>query len=241
VTNSPFFWPVLLVFVAAALATALLLFWDQPTELAARPPDQTPVTTSRKTPPGEGFGATDTFSSGSGLLREAGARTTDELSPEFEEPEQPWEKAINQLLDSDEDNDKVASALAVLVPTLPLEGQVEAVQHMVNLLDDEQYELARNMVMNPGLHPDLREVLFSDILDRPNTVKLPALLALLGSPGHPLRTEAHTNLQAVIGQDLGESPMLWSQPVQAFLEREAAEEAEAEAELAEPPAPEEAR
>jgi hypothetical protein len=241
VTNSPFFWPVLLVFVAVALATALLLFWDQPTELAARPPDQTPVTASRKTLSGDGFGATDAFSPGSGLLGGSGTPVTDDLSPEFEEPGQPWEMAINQFLDSDEDNDKVAASLAALAPTLPLEGQVEAIQHMVNLLDDEQYALAQNMVMNPGLHPDVREVLFSDVLDRPNAVKLPVLLALLSSPGHPLRTEAHTNLQAVIGQDLGQSPMLWSQPVQAFLEREAAEEAEAEAELEESQAPDEAR
>jgi hypothetical protein len=241
-TKTPFFWPILLVFAALALAAALLVFWAQPAEEAAAPQETAgAVTSTRKALPDEGFGATDAFSPGGSMLGGSGTPVTDDLSPEFEEPEQPWEKAINQLLDSDEENDKVAASLAALAPTLPLEGQVEAIQHMVNLLDDEQYALAQNMVMNPGLHPDVREVLFSDVLDRPNAVKLPLLLALLSSPGHPLRIEAHTNLQAAIGQDLGESPMLWSQPVQAFLEREAAEEAEAEAELEESQAPEEAR
>ena len=155
---------------------------------------------------------------------------TAQVNPPAEEevPQQPWEIAINNLLDSDDENDKVAAALAALVPSLPLEGQVEAVQHMVNLLDDERYELARNMLLNPALHPSLREVVFADALDRPNTVKLPVLLALLGSPGHPLRPEAHSNLQVLIGSDLGDNPAVWAGPVAEFLAREAEEDAAAE-------------
>ena len=139
--------------------------------------------------------------------------------------DQPWEKAINNLLGSDNENDQVAASLAAMVPTLPLEGQVEAVQHMVNLLDDEQYGLAQNMVLNPGLHPELSEVLFSDVIARPNRVKLPVLVMLMDSPGHPLQVEAHTSLQEVLGQDLGDAPTSWAQPVQDFLAREAAEAA----------------
>lgn len=229
-TRTPFFWPAVLVLGALLLAAVLLGFWIKPVEVPAPPPAVTAPSAS-KPRSGDGFGAADLMTSGGSISgRLSGGAAETDLAEDGGEPEQPWEKAINQLLDSDEENEKVAASLAALAPTLPLEGQVEAIQHMVNLLDDEQYALAQNMVMNPGLHPDVREVLFSDVLDRPNNVKLPVLLTLLGSPGHPLRTEAHTNLQAVIGQDLGESPMLWSQPVQAFLEREAAEEAEAEAE-----------
>ena len=144
------------------------------------------------------------------------------MEDDFEEP---WEAPINALLDSDDENDVVAARLAALAPTLPLEGQVEAIQHVVNLLDDEQYELARNMALNPGLHPDVREVVFSDVLDRPNEVKMPVLLALLGQPGHPLAGEARQNLQAYVGRDLGPNPADWAAPVQALLAREAAEEA----------------
>ena len=139
--------------------------------------------------------------------------------------DQPWEKAINNLLGSDNENDKVAASLAAMMPTLPLEGQVEAVQHMVNLLDDEQYGLAQNMVLNPGLRHELSEVLFSDVIARPNRVKLPVLVMLMDSPGHPLQVEAHTSLQEVLGRDLGDAPTSWAQPVQDFLAREAAEAA----------------
>ena len=99
-----------------------------------------------------------------------------------------------------------------------------------NLLDDEEYGLAQNMVLNPGLRPELSEVLFSDVIARPNRVKLPVLVMLMDSPGHPLRMEAHTSLQEVLGQDLGAASTSWAQPVQDFLAREAAEAAPEETE-----------
>jgi hypothetical protein len=89
------------------------------------------------------------------------------------------------------------------------------------------------MLLNPALHPSLREVVFADALDRPNTVKLPVLLALLGSPGHPLRPEAHSNLQVLIGSDLGDNPAVWAGPVGEFLAREAEEDAAVEDALSE--------
>ena len=143
---------------------------------------------------------------------------------------QPWELSINKLLDSDDENNKVAAELAAILPTLPLEGQVEAVQHMVNLTEDDKYSVASNMLLNPGTHPDLRAVIWSDVLDRPNSVKLPVLLAVMAVPGHPLLAEAHRNLREVVGSDFGMNASAWSGPVQSLLAREADEEAQAEAE-----------
>jgi len=222
--NKSFFWPAVLVALAVALAAGLLFFLVAPDVPAPPAAAQDAAPREARELPGGGFAAVDSIRPGgtaTGLSR--GLAAVDE---EPEEPEQPWEKAINQLLDSDDENDKVAAELAALAPTMPLEGQVEAVQHMVNLLEDEHYALARNMLINPSLHPDLREVIFSDVIDRPNSVKLPVLVGLLGIYGHPLRAEAHSNLQVLLGSDLGDDPAVWSAPVQAFLAKEAVEEAE---------------
>jgi hypothetical protein len=86
------------------------------------------------------------------------------------------------------------------------------------------------MLLNPATRPELREVLLADVLDRPNSVKLPVLLAVMAVPGHPSLAEAHRNLREVLGSDFGMSSAAWSGPVQTFLAREADEEAEAEAE-----------
>jgi hypothetical protein len=216
--------PVLLVLAAVALAASLFFFIGSP-ELEPAP--EPAVTPSSPQPAGRtpaGFAAFDGMPAvtGPGVRGWSGPDNDDTMEDEFEEP---WEAPINALLDSDDENDVVARKLATLAPTLPLEGQVEAIQHMVNLLDDEQYALARNMVLNPGLHPDVSEVLFSDVLDRPNDVKMPVLLALLAQPAHLLAVDARQNLQAYVGRDWGPNSADWAAPVQALLAREAAEEA----------------
>jgi len=223
--HKSFLWPAVLVGSAVVLAAGLLFLVVAPDAPAPSAPAPDAPPREARELPGGGFVAVDAIRPGGGATGlSRGLAAVDE---EPEEPEQPWEKAINRLLDSDDENVKVASSLAALAPTLPLEGQVEAAQHMVNLLDDEHYSLARDMLLNPSLHPDLREVIFSDVIDRPNSVKLPVLVSLLGIYGHPLRNEAHSNLQVLLGSDLGDDPAIWSGPIQAFLAREATEEAAA--------------
>jgi hypothetical protein len=227
----PVILPVVLVLAALALAATLFLFVGMP---ETEPAVMVASESSPAVPPGGrapgGFAAFDgNFAPPGAGLRGLGVGMDEEMTEDdFEEP---WEAPINTLLDSDDENNVVAAKLAKLAPTLPLEGQVEAIQHMVNLLDDEQYELAGNMVLNPGLHPDLREVLFSDVLDRPNDVKMPLFLALLGQPGHPLGVDARQNLQAYVGRDLGPNPVDWTTTVRTMLAREAEEEAAGEASL----------
>lgn len=188
---------------------------------------------SWRDPEAGGFAAADDLMAGAGSPSWPGSGVVAEGAIRAEEPDQellPWELSINKLLDSDDENNKVAAELALILPTLPLEGQVEAVQHMVNLTEDDKYIVASNMLLNPGTHPELREVLLADVLDRPNSVKLPVLLAVMAVPGHPSLAEAHRSLREVLGSDFGISSAAWSAPVQSFLAREADEEAKAEAE-----------
>jgi len=113
--------------------------------------------------------------------------------------------------------------MAALMPSLPIEGQIEAVQHVVNLLDDEQYPLAGRLLLDPSLHPDVREIVFADLLDRASAVRLPVLLALLGTPGHPLHNDARNHLRDTVGSDLGNNPASWNAAVQEVVAKEAAD------------------
>jgi len=227
-TGKLFFWPAILVVAAVVVAAALLtLLKSAPEEVSGSAASAPVSTTSPRAPLADrGFADAD-FGAGPGPSRPFPPGGP--LAAEDDEPVQPWEKPINDLLDSDEENDVVAAKLAALGPSLPLEGHVESIQHMVNLLDDEQYKLASDMLMSPSLHPEVREVIFSDVLDRPNEVKVPVLLALMGNFGHPLQREAREKLQLLIGRDLGDNPAGWRGPAQEFLARSAAEDAAADA------------
>jgi len=221
------FYALLLVFVAILLAGAMFYF--------IRVPDISPDLPSRRIDSSLAKPRLQTSLIGSTEFGFDQSARTDDFNKievinmdeviEDNSYEAPWESAIHSLLDSDEENDVVATKLAGLAPSLPADGQVEAVQHMVNLLDDQKYSLARNMMLNPGLRPELLEVLFSDVQDRPNEVKMPVLLAIFGQPGHPFAADAKSSLQDFVGQDFGPNPASWVQPIQESLSREALDEA----------------
>ena len=146
----------------------------------------------------------------------------------------PWQEAINSALQSNQENYQVAANLFALAPTLPLEGQVEAIQHMVNLTDDENYQNPSALLLNPATAREVADVIMADALNRPNRIKLPLLASVLSNPGHPLREDSRNTLQVILGEDYGDSPDAWSNAVQRFLAQEAQAEAQAAADMAAP-------
>jgi hypothetical protein len=136
----------------------------------------------------------------------------------------PWQGTINSILLDDAEPRVLSQRLAASLGTLPLEGQLEAAQHMVNLLADEEYSTAENIYFNPGMPEPVRRLVFEDFMNRPNTVKLPLLVRTLRDPGHPMRREAIDNLQVYIGRDEGEDWVRWDAAVRGTLERERREQ-----------------
>jgi len=174
-----------------------------------------------------GFGAPTPMQPDAGRGYSAGGIDSAEgLAEEVPAEAASWEAPINTILESAEDNDTAAMKLDALAPTLPLDGQLEAAQHMVNLLGDDNYQIALQKLVNTATPTDVMEVIYSDVLNRPNAVKLPALVNVLNVPGHPLRAEALETLQIFVGRDLGNDTQAWSAAVQEFLQKEAQEDAE---------------
>lgn len=134
--------------------------------------------------------------------------------------EETWQKTINSILLDDGDAALISERLAAVLPGMPLEGQMEAAQHMVNLLSDDRYFTAEAVYFNSAMADPVRRLVFEDFMNRPNTVKLPLLVRTVRETGHPFRTEALDNLQVYIGQDEGEDWTRWDAVVRKTLERE---------------------
>ena len=232
--------PVGLVLAALAVALVMLFVVGAPEGAPPAAHEGGPLSgeSARSTAPlpdAGGFGSSERSSSRK--VPPAGVEAAEEataleagLDESMDAPMQPWEAAINGILESDEENAQVAAKLQALVPTLPPDAQVEAVQHMVNLTDDESYQNAAAMLLNPATSPEVAEVIYSDVLNRPNTVKLPLMVSVLRTPGHRLRGETLSTLQIFIGEDLGDNPEAWNVAVQNYLVLEGQEAAAAELE-----------
>ena len=128
-----------------------------------------------------------------------------------------WEERIDDLLTAEGAEDKKAVEMLAMLPNLPEDGQVEAAQHISNLLPDEQYAALSPVLTNAHTAEAVLDVLMTDVLNRPNGVKLNTLLDVARVPNHPKAEEARDVLEVFVDENYGEDWTAWSNAVQKWL------------------------
>lgn len=130
-----------------------------------------------------------------------------------------WEQRIDAVLGSDQiDEAKKADALLAMLPTLPEDGQLEAVQHISNLLPDERYSALAPMLTNALSSEPILEALLTDLLNRPDSLKLSTLLQVVRIPDHPKASEARDILEVYVDENFGTDWAKWEAAVQKYLQ-----------------------
>jgi hypothetical protein len=136
-----------------------------------------------------------------------------------------WEVKIDQVLQAKVDEAQAARMLINLLPTLPADGQAEAAQHISNLVLDENYSQVLPLVRNPALPEEVHDVFVTDLLNREDRIKLPALLEIAKIPNHPYHEEARTDLEVFLDEDYGNDWAKWDAALKDYLRKQALEEA----------------
>ena len=88
-----------------------------------------------------------------------------------------------------------------------------AVSHVAN----SNHTLAATHLLNPRLPKTVLSVLMTDTLKRDYHIKLPMLLTLAQSEGHPLQKESQELLRGYLGQDHGTNWARWEESMAARL------------------------
>lgn len=140
----------------------------------------------------------------------AAARTSENLITN-------WEETVDQILVVEGEPDAKAKQMLELFPRLPADGQVEVARHLANLVSDEDYELLRQFLTDPQLPEEVLETLLADVLNRPNNLKLPALLEVARTTGHPKAGNAKEVLGFFLEVDYGDDWFKWEEKVQEWL------------------------
>jgi hypothetical protein len=140
-----------------------------------------------------------------------------------------WELKIDQVLRANAPETETAQMLINMLPTLPVEGQAEAAQHITNLLLDEEYNRLLPLVRNPSLAEEVHDVFLTDLMNREDTVKLPTLLEIAKQPTHPQQAEAVADLEIFLDEEYGNDWAKWEAAMQKYLAEQKAEEAAASA------------
>ena len=128
-----------------------------------------------------------------------------------------WSERVDAILTAERPEADKAKELLELFPHLPEGGQVEVATHLSNLVPNQDYAPLANLLTNAALSPDVLEVFFRDALNRPNTLKLPALLDIARTPQHPNVVDAKETLAFLLGEDDGDDWAKWQARIDEWL------------------------
>ncbi|MDB6173257.1 MAG: hypothetical protein JWL59_2568 [Chthoniobacteraceae bacterium] len=129
-----------------------------------------------------------------------------------------WEDRVTAITQSATltEGAKARELLRNLV-SFPEEGLETATQEAVNRLPDKEFAAALGLLINPQTHGRVLQVLFADLLERPDEITLPALLSIARNGTHPFARQARDNLGLLVGKDLGTDWNRWDAEIRHLL------------------------
>ena len=128
-----------------------------------------------------------------------------------------WSDKVDDILASEGKEAEKAKQLLEMFPRLPEEGQAEVAQHLANLLPDQDYPPLRKYLVDAAVPEPVLDVLIADALNRPNSLKLPALLEIARQPQHPKAGEARDLLELFLEEDYGNDWSRWEAKMNQWL------------------------
>lgn len=126
----------------------------------------------------------------------------------------PWELQIDTFLARSIPEQEKAAWLLAQVRSMPTEAFPRLAQEATDRLPDRYYSsVALPTLLDPQTHGSVESVLFTDLLERPDSIALPALLSLARTPGHPFAESARESLALLLGDNFGSDWAQWERAV----------------------------
>jgi hypothetical protein len=147
------------------------------------------------------------------------------------DPEVFAERLHQVLINDSISHDQAATTLLDMLPAGNAEQQVELSQHAANLLSDEQYGRIRNLLLDPQVNADVKEVWYSDMLNRDPLINIPLLGDVAKQKDNPFQQEAIDTLSIILNPDIAENQGLIDTEIKRYvdeLKQEAADNPPAE-------------
>lgn len=132
-----------------------------------------------------------------------------------------WDDVLNDILGSDEDEDLKAEKLADMIPKLPEAAAVDVAEHLINLVSDEHFTNKASKIMLSETTPEgVSSVLFDDLMNRGDDLRLPLTLQIAKNPNHPLREEALESLEMSLVEEFGDDWAKWEKAIDESLKEQ---------------------
>ena len=129
-----------------------------------------------------------------------------------------WDKQIEALLASDGTDAEIADKLLELYPHMPTEGQADLILEIAPRIANDSYSNKLSVILTNATAPEeVLETLLTDLIDRPDNIRLPLLLDMARTKEHPKSGDARDLLEALLGEDYGEDWSLWSKKISEWI------------------------
>jgi hypothetical protein len=128
-----------------------------------------------------------------------------------------WPSQLGSILTTEVSTTNKAISLLGLFPNLSGEVQVEAAQHASRLMPDTYYSALGAQMTNSTASPGARRAIFADLLTRPNSVKLPWLVAVASAAVDEQAEEAALLLRSLLNEDHGTDWNMWRERVALWM------------------------
>src|ERR1051325_8113060 len=128
-----------------------------------------------------------------------------------------WEERLDQIIGSEGKETDKAKQLLDMFPRLPADGQAEVAQHLCNLTPDEAYAPLGQYLTNSATPESVLDVLMMDLLNRPNSLKLPYLLGIAREDQNPKAGDAKVLLELFLEENYGNDWPKWQAKMEDWL------------------------
>jgi hypothetical protein len=128
-----------------------------------------------------------------------------------------WEDKVDEIIGPEGEDSEKVKRLLEMFPRLPEDGQVEVAQHLSNLVPDENYEPLGKILKDAKMPEAVLDVLLADLLNRPNSVKLPTILEVASNPQNPKASESKDLLELFLEEDYGADWPKWQAKMDEWL------------------------
>jgi hypothetical protein len=126
----------------------------------------------------------------------------------------PWEAAVEAVLAEQAPDSVKVEKLFGLLSTQPPEAWERITEEAIKRTPNRAYnaEVFPRLV-NPQTNGQVEALLFADLMERPESVQLPALLAISRMPGHQFASPARENLVHALGKDFQSDWGAWNEAI----------------------------
>lgn len=207
--------PKILGFVAVAIIIGIGVGWfaSQPKTVPARPgaTDESPAPTAaaNSRPPASAKPAPESAETAAPTMPAPAVAAPPQMPD--------WGDKVSDILAADTEVADKYKEMIKLYPGLPDDGKLEVAQHLNNLAPDNDYSEMAKILVDPKVPGPVADAILFDLFNRPNSLKLPLMLQVARTPGHPGAKEALSNLALLLEEDHGTDWPRWEQTLNDYL------------------------